>query len=494
MHKMDDLHLLDFVELRLKSKGDFDTAYDVAMHTGLAAYLKKFIVFQPGDWPCQFYCRQIIYESLKKFVSSHPGFSDAPQQQDNILPDHSSYSFPMSSGTTDNLLNNSLPQATSQSSILSLVPTIGPLHISLNSREHIVHSYHPFFKTVYETIFPRSKLADNPKPWRISLILEIVYGGWTLIRRTVMSKFSRFKDAEYGTLFTLLDSYIPLVLSIYSISFKLNNFSEYFRAMIRIWIMFTCLQRRHYNKAPLIWINMCSHWGKHAPQLYNLIRNYIAIFDEYPVENTHSILRSQTKGSDSADELRKKAKSIFQSKGKQSHYRSFFTTPKQFSFSHNQLRLLKVRCAQALSSMFIKISQSPGQSQFYSNNSCNTSVPTHVTLPTMSPNKNMKMTVLPLGYHCDIKPDQTKKCDLPLCNISSQDEDWTLLHGCFHSFHDVCLNGSTSCPLCKEFLKKKVKELGETAKKAILHPASNMHETESQTNHSNETSAVPTYL
>ena len=31
MRKMDDLHLLDFVELRLKSKGDFDTAYDVAM-------------------------------------------------------------------------------------------------------------------------------------------------------------------------------------------------------------------------------------------------------------------------------------------------------------------------------------------------------------------------------------------------------------------------------------------------------------------------------
>ena len=27
MHKMDDLHQLDFVELRLKSKRDFDTAY-----------------------------------------------------------------------------------------------------------------------------------------------------------------------------------------------------------------------------------------------------------------------------------------------------------------------------------------------------------------------------------------------------------------------------------------------------------------------------------
>ena len=37
MRKMDDLHLLDFVELTLQSERDFDTAYDVAMHTGLAA-------------------------------------------------------------------------------------------------------------------------------------------------------------------------------------------------------------------------------------------------------------------------------------------------------------------------------------------------------------------------------------------------------------------------------------------------------------------------
>jgi len=71
------------------------------------------------------------------------------------------------------------------------VPTIGLLHISLNSTEHVVNPYHSFFKTVYEATFPRSKLADNLKPWRISLILEIVYEGWILIRHTVMRKFSR---------------------------------------------------------------------------------------------------------------------------------------------------------------------------------------------------------------------------------------------------------------------------------------------------------------
>ena len=344
MRKMDDLHLADFVELQLKSKADFEAAYDVVIGAGLGDYMREFVVIQPGDWPCQFYCRQIIYKCLKKFISHNPDLDDAIHRHfdTSVSHNHSAYSYP---STTASGYKSFPKNLTSQPSLLSIVPTIGPLHISLNSREHVINSFHPFFKSVYESIFPKSKFADSPKPWRMSLILEIVYGGWTLIRQTVMAKFFKFKDLEYGTLLNLLDNYIPLVLSIYSISFKLNNFAEYFRAMIRIWIMFTCLNRRHYDKAPLVWINMCSHWGKYSPELYNLLRNYITIFDEYPVENTHSILRAQTKSSDSADQLRKKAKTIFQSKEKQCNFRSFFTAPKQFSFSQNQLQFLKVKCA-----------------------------------------------------------------------------------------------------------------------------------------------------
>ena len=52
MRKMDHLHLL---ELQLKSKEDFNTAYDIALSAGLDDYVKKFINFQPGDWPYQFY-------------------------------------------------------------------------------------------------------------------------------------------------------------------------------------------------------------------------------------------------------------------------------------------------------------------------------------------------------------------------------------------------------------------------------------------------------
>ena len=123
---------------------------------------------------------------MKKFISCqqpHQVNCENPQASS----DHSAYSYP-SFAVSDN--EQSLPfNLSSQSSILSVIPMIGPLHISLNSREHIVSSFHPFFKTVCERIFTRSKLADKPKPWRISLVLELVYGEWTLIRESVMKKF-----------------------------------------------------------------------------------------------------------------------------------------------------------------------------------------------------------------------------------------------------------------------------------------------------------------
>ena len=46
--KMDDLHLSDFREMRLKSKGDFDIAHSAVMGISLDAYLHLLILFKPG--------------------------------------------------------------------------------------------------------------------------------------------------------------------------------------------------------------------------------------------------------------------------------------------------------------------------------------------------------------------------------------------------------------------------------------------------------------
>ena len=286
MRTMEDLHLIDFVELELKSKGGFSKAYDIAMSSCLETYLKKFLVIQPGDWPCQFYCRQLVYQSLPR----HSKASTSTQEHQS---------------STDMVKGNFPP-------VTSLIPTMGPLHISLNSREHVFETFKPFFKTVYNDLFPSSKLADKPKPWRINLILETVYGGWTLIRQQVMAKFKNSKDYQYGVLFNLLDNYLPLVLTIYTVIFKRNNFREYFNAMIRIWVTFLCFKRRHYNKSPLVWLSNTCHWKDKHKELYEQFCTWPTIYDEYPVENTHSIIRAQTKPSDTADKLQQRAKTIFE--------------------------------------------------------------------------------------------------------------------------------------------------------------------------------------
>ena len=101
------------------------------------------------------------------------------------------------------------------------------------------------------------------------------------------------KFAIFATLINLLDNYLPLVLTIYSVTFKSNNSIEYISAMIRIWVMFTCLKRRHYNKAPLVWLSTINHWGKYFPKLYDMMKKWQVVSDEYPVENIHSIIRAQ---------------------------------------------------------------------------------------------------------------------------------------------------------------------------------------------------------
>ena len=81
------------------------------------------------------------------------------------------------------------------------------------------------------------------------------------------------------SLLNLLDNYTPFVSTIYS-----NKFLEYFNAMIRIWAMLMSLERHHYDKAPLVWIAMCTYWGIRNPDLHLMLRLFLLMFDEYPVD------------------------------------------------------------------------------------------------------------------------------------------------------------------------------------------------------------------
>ena len=274
MRQMKDVNLVDFVQLTLKSKNDFEAAFDIVLSTKLADYLKLYLLPQPGDWPAQFYSRQIVYETLLKF--SQPVPTCLSSSATNSCNEHT-YAVPHCSVPTRQQCTINTSVSPNQPAILSVIPCIGPLHVSLNAQETVFKDFRGFFADVYCKLFPRCQLARSPKPWRISLILELVYGGWLLIRNAVKNKFSVCKDIEYRTLLNLLDNYLPLVLTIYTVTFKLNNFTEYFHGMIRIWTMFLCLERRHYNKAPLVWLAMVTHWGMHHPGLYQMLQSNLGV-------------------------------------------------------------------------------------------------------------------------------------------------------------------------------------------------------------------------
>ena len=212
----------------------------------------------------------------------------------------------------------------------------------------MVGNYHKFVKFMYESVFEGSVLALKPRPWRTPNILEIIYGGWTLIREDIMKKFAKNKSIELAIILALLNTCIPLSISIYSVIFKSNIFEEFKKAISRIWLMFHCFRRRHYNKSPLVWLSNINFWEENNEDTYETLKEYINNTDEYPVENTHSIIRGNTNSWDSPQQLRFKAKSIFSSKERQHNFRSYFTPPKLYTFSRKQLKALEVKCADIL--------------------------------------------------------------------------------------------------------------------------------------------------
>ena len=128
-----------------------------------------------GDWPTQFFMRQLVYNITKVCI---------PTVCENV------------------------------------VPLIGPLHISLNSWECEVKNFHLIFAELYSFLFGhKEKVVKKPLPRRVFWLLEVLYGGW-ILRDSILSTFYHSKDVEFLTIVNLVDNYVPLVLSVYSIVFK----------------------------------------------------------------------------------------------------------------------------------------------------------------------------------------------------------------------------------------------------------------------------------
>ena len=179
-------------------------------------------------------------------------------------------------------------------------------------------------------------MANKPKAWRISFLLEILYGGWNAMRDQVVVALSNCKDVQYLTLINLTDNYLPFVLSIYSVVFKNGNADLYATSLFRCWVMFFCFKRHHYDKAPLVWLRNFLYWKSTNHPLYYTLISMLNAFDEYPIENFHSFLRAQSNGYDSCDLLCQKAKGLDSSKDSSISFNATFVMPKNYTFQRSR--------------------------------------------------------------------------------------------------------------------------------------------------------------
>ena len=343
--------------------------------------------------------------------------------------------------------------------ILSIIPMIGPLHISLNSREILFQQYHFFFEMIYHNLFGENKiLAQKPKPRLIDLILNLTFYGWKNIRNLVINRFGNTKDIEYLTMIDLLDNSLPLTLEIYTKLFRCGFYEGYLESIVKIWVLFQRLQRHNYNKAPLIFLSDVFYWTLNNHPILDILKNNLPIFNDYFVENFHSSLRHQTAELNTDKQIIQQAKTIDIERN-DNGFKNTFVNTRNTKISKVKLISLKKKVSLFLLSFFDKIYHNIEKS---SNNNNNV-----FELPSFN-NRNVDVKLLPLTWSTSNLPDNAKFCDAENC-LSSNSSNIILI--CGHSYHKECLsllNGK--CKYCFNYLSESIKTNITSLNKRLSKP------------------------
>ncbi|RHZ76964.1 hypothetical protein Glove_187g7 [Diversispora epigaea] len=229
VRRFDTTKLVDFIPSDLKNMNDYIKALTKAFSLfEMRLYLMNYIIPVPADFPGQLYIRRAIVQKLK-----YGNQCSIPKE------------------------------------VLSLVPILDPLHVSLNTRESCFLTFHPFFNELYKE---------------------------STIKSYIFARFKHSKDLGYCTFVDLLDNLIPATLDIYTILFRGNNFNQYIETIFRLWTVMKRFGRKNYDKIMLALISDVQYWTSIQHPIINTLKNNLWMFDEYPVENFHSLVRRYTSG------------------------------------------------------------------------------------------------------------------------------------------------------------------------------------------------------
>ncbi|PKC01198.1 hypothetical protein RhiirA5_427105 [Rhizophagus irregularis] len=274
----------------------------------------------------------------------------------------------------------------------------GPLHLSLNSREHVMIIYHFLFEKMFHFVFDeRKKLVKKSKPWRINLLLEVMRNGWVkIIKDVIMQKFGlACKDVEYQITIDLLDNLIPATLDVYAILFR---------------------------SASLVFLSDIFYWQDNHHPFADAIKNYLPCFNDYYVENTHSQIRANTSPNATVENIIKQAYIIA---NHDPIFKDVYCKTYRYLYSSSTLDFLSNKTSLFLLEHFCSI--------FHNQNN---------SIPVYSGGKKKKLK----GYKLATLGKEVDLCHLPTA--------YTL--ACGHGYYPSCYG--RRCIYCENFYKNGIFE------------------------------------
>ncbi len=341
------------------------------------------------------------------------------------------------------------------------MPFLGPLHVSLNTRKSCFLVFWGFFNELYKVVFQRKRnLAAKPKLWRINLLLYLAHAVWKLIRKQVIACFSKSKDLAYCTFFDLLDILIPSTLDIYTALFWNNHFDEYVEAIFQLWTMMCRFQRKNYDKIILTFLSDVQYWSQIDHPILSVLKTYLNAFDEYPVENFHSLVRRQTNAKVSTPEwLRRDG--IFVDHKRHDDFAQIFRIKRSYSYSKQNIDLMAKSAAIFLLQFFDNISKNLGKYEVKKEGK--RVKKSYWYFPGIS--KGFSKGALPLEYHSTRPPQTNNFCDATEC-ANSQSNGRVM--SCGHAYHDECWTRlNFLCIYCHDYLSNFIDELTKSYNKRL---------------------------
>ncbi|CAG8803206.1 7115_t:CDS:2, partial [Gigaspora rosea] len=310
--------------------------------------------------------------------------------------------------------------------ITHLVPFLGALHLSLNTHESV-------------------------------FLVFWTHAGWQIIKEYVIVRFGLSKDIGYRTFFDLLDNLIPATLDIYTILFRGNHFDEYVSTVFRLWSVMKRFNWHNYDKILLAFISDIHYWKMTGHSIIDTLKNHLNIFDEYPVENFHSLLRHHTNAKvNTAKSLRRDALFIDNLRHNNDFITSF-ASKRDYPYTKKDLDELVKATAIFLLDFFENVWKYQGKMEKKVEGKIIKKV--YCYFPYIE--CRFPLGALLLGYHSQTIPSQHNFCDRINCFEIVDNRINVLI--CGHAYHEKCFQlQGLRCKHCFLYLSKAIDDLADS--------------------------------